>query len=147
MAKMEKANIAPLGQLNFANISNSVGLGEVNDRNDVMLIQAMFRLLGDEKSSASALLGMRMKDLPDITGIFDEKTIKAIWIYQRHNSYDLLKIDGKVHPGSYQGRIIKKTFGARHMMITHLNFFLRFGNWELKADIEAIAPNLVFETM
>ena len=149
MAKMEIATLDDLKILH-ANISDIVGVGEKNERNDVMLVQALFKLVGYIDRRAKEFFGLAAKDLPEPTGDFDEKTIRTIWAFQRKMSYRLLNIDGKIHPASYQDRVIKKAFrGGRLMAITLLNMETIDGETSLKAAnlqeaVKKLAPAIIF---
>jgi hypothetical protein len=149
MAKIEMADLGVLKK-NHANISDIVGIGEKNERNDVMLIQALFKLAGWLEVDARKLFGLNTKDLPEPTGDFDEKTKQALWAFQRKNSNRLLNIDGKVHPASYQNRVIKNAYkGGRVMAITLLNMnadngvlFLNTG--DVSEAVKKISPLIIF---
>lgn len=99
------------------NVSYPVGPGERNERNDVMLVQALLVIVANED-----VVGFneyfKPTDVPEITGIFDFKTQRAIWTYQRATT-GVMRIDGKIHPGHYKNRVIK--YGLFPMTITSLN--------------------------
>src|SRR3712207_172258 len=80
------------------NVSDIVGIGERNERNDVMLIQALFKIFGYNDLQAKEHFNLAAEDLPEPTGDFDEKTRVAIWEFQIRMSYRLLNADGKIHP-------------------------------------------------
>lgn len=121
MAKIEIATFEDVKD-KHVNISDIVGVGEKNERSDVMLIQALFKIVGRADIPAKKYFGLAAKDLPEPTGDFDNKTIQAIWAFQRKMSYCLLNVDGKIHPASYKDKVIKKAFsGGRLMAITLLN--------------------------
>jgi hypothetical protein len=147
MATIEIADINKM-KLTHVNIADIVGVGEKNDRNDIMLIQSMFKLIGWSEFYAKRFFGLPINDLPEPTGNFDEKTIRAIWAFQRKMAYRLLKIDGKIHPASYQNRVIKNAFQGRVMAITLLNLNLidgalvKYNTSEVEA-LKLIAPQLV----
>lgn len=131
------------------NISHRVGTGEINDKNDVLLIQTLIKLVGFSDHKAREKFGLAKKDLPEPTGAFDRQTMKAIWGYQRKMAHRLLKIDGKVHPASYKDRLVKKVGTARLMMITLLNLeaideALITYKTDLIPAIKQISPNIVF---
>lgn len=150
MAKIEIATLDDLKD-RHANISDIVGVGEKNERNDVMLIQALFKLVGHNEREAKRFFGEAAKDLPEPTGDFDEKTIRAIWAFQKKMSYRLLNIDGKIHPASYRDRVIKKAFrGGRLMAITLLNMEAVNGTVQLGLGgglpeaVKKLAPAIIF---
>jgi hypothetical protein len=133
-----------------ANISDIVGIGGKNERNDVMVIQALFRLVGYIDRTAKEFFGLTVKDLPEPTGDFDEKTIRAIWAFQRKMSYRLLNIDGKIHPADYKNRILGNAFnkGSRLMAITLLNDAALDGEVALETAnkeeaIRKLAPSII----
>ena len=74
------------------NISDVVGVGEKNERNDVMLIQTLFKLIGWGDVAAKMKFGLSVTDLPEPTGIYDFKTTQAIWGFQRewYIAYEML---------------------------------------------------------
>jgi hypothetical protein len=147
MAHIEIADLHVL-KLEHANISDAVGVGEKNDKNDVMLIQALFKLVGYNPRTAKLNFGLDLNDLPDPTGDFDEKTIKAIWGFQRKRSLRLLNIDGKIHPASYKNRVLKNAFRGRVMAITLLNLealdgaLMNHGTETIPA-LKLLAPQLI----
>lgn len=61
-----------------------------------MLIQALFKLAGFLNGYAKQKFGMSNKDLPEITGFLDMKTLQTIWAFQRHNASRLLKTNQSV---------------------------------------------------
>jgi hypothetical protein len=150
MAKIDMANIPPM-QVEHANISDAVGNGEKNEKNDVLLIQALFKLVGYNDRHARKFFGLAVKDLPEATGSFDEKTRRAIWAFQYQSAHRLLNVDGKIHPASYQNRVIKNAFkaGTRLMIITLLNIEAPEGAVINHSDavipaIKKIAPSIIF---
>jgi hypothetical protein len=148
MATIDTADLSLL-KTEHANVSNVVGIGEKNEKNDVLLVQSLFRLVGFSEFFAKKFFGIALKDLPEPTGSLDEKTIWAIWGFQRHNAGRLLNIDGKIHPANYQGRVIKKAFLGRVMAITFLNSFAIDGalvnfNTDVIPAIKQIAPSIIF---
>lgn len=121
MATIETVDFGPFGKYKYANISTVVGEGLKNDRNDVLLIQTLFRLIGSGEVFSRAFFGLEPHELPAVNGICDKDTIKAIWKFQRHRRHRLLNVDGKIHPGSFQNRVLTGGPEARQMMITLLN--------------------------
>jgi hypothetical protein len=106
------------------NVHFSVGSKGDNGPADVMLIQTMFRYLAHIKGIPTQYLGLRLKDLPEITGYCDDKTKQAILKFQIKNAKHLLKIDGLIHPASYEDRNIKAG-EPRLMSITLLHFYAK----------------------
>jgi hypothetical protein len=110
------------------NVDQPVGKNQRNLKEDVMLIQAMFKKLAELKSPA--FLGLRSRDaVPEPTGNFDDgKTENAIWAYQRKNAKRSLRVDGVIHPAAYENRNIKVDFTWATnplMTITLLHFDLQ----------------------
>lgn len=149
MAKIEIANLGDVKD-KHVNISGIVGVGEKNERNDVMLIQALFKLVGYSDFNAKKYFGLAAEDLPQLTGDFDQKTIRAIWGFQRKMSYRLLNTDGKIHPASYENRVLRKAFtGGRLMAITLLNMealeqAVMLNVKEVPDAVKKIAPAIIF---
>ena len=120
MAKIETAKLGMSDHLVFSsshlNISGIVGAGGKNERNDVMLIKALLFLNKNKKDVSDAKFwgssAISLIDLPEITGIIDAKTIQDIWEFQKHNASRLLSLDGKIHPASYQNRVIKNALST-----------------------------------
>lgn len=130
------------------NISDVVGVGQKNNRNDVMLIQTLFNLIGVSEVKARMNFGLSKSDLPEPTGIFDTKTHQAIWAFQRKMANRLHNIDGKIHPASYKNRVLNAGPGKRQMMITLLNLValdeaLMYCKLDLIPAIKKISPMLV----
>lgn len=149
---MAKIEIAALDDINekHANISDIVGIGGKNEKSDVMLIQVLFKLIGYSDFYAGKFFGLAAKDLPEPTGDLDEKTIRAIWSFQRKMSYRLLSLDGKIHPANYKDRVLKKAFrGGRLMAITLLNMEAIDRTIALKSSdvpeaVKKLAPAIIF---
>ena len=150
---MAKIEIATLGNVKtqHANVSNVVGIGVINERNDVMLIQALFKLIGYTNIYAKRYFGLSANDIPELTGIFDVKTILAIWGFQRIMSSRLLSADGKIHPASYKDRVLKNALykGSRLMAITLLNIeavetAIQQELGDVPVAVKKIAPTIMF---
>jgi hypothetical protein len=121
MATIEIADLGSV-KMSHVNVTYPVGRGQRNEKNDVMAIQALFKLVGNSDLHAGIFFGLSARDLPDITGRFDEKTNRAILALQRKMSSRLLSADGMIHPASYRNRILQNALnGARLMVITWLN--------------------------
>ena len=150
MARIEIANLKG-DKVNHANISGVVGPGGRNERNDVMLIQALFKVVGAENSHMTKeRFGIeRYRDLPIITGDLDPLTIETIWRFQRHNAHRLLSVDGKIHPANYEKRELKEPHLKPVMMITYLNIEAEFFTenrfkGDIALAIKHYAPSIVF---
>jgi hypothetical protein len=129
MAHIDEANMN--GKIErHANISDIVGPGQINKLSDVMLIQALFSLIGLKDEYRKSILS-DVPHLPAINGIFDEKTRLAIWSFQNASSFALLSVDGRVHPALYENRIIRP---GRKMMITVLN---ELASWTLTVAVNS----------
>ena len=124
MAKKELVTLDGEAEIGF-NVEQSVGFGGVNKIGDVMLTQAMLLYLVESGKDMFAVTGFKSaKELPEVTGKFDEMLGNAIKTYQAHTPKLLLKIDGIIHPASYAGRNIKYTgdsHAKRLMTITRLH--------------------------
>ena len=132
------------------NVSEIVGEGQKNERNDVMLIQTLFKLVGFSDTASKNKFGLPMKDLPEPTGVYNEKTTRAIWGFQRKMAHRLRNMDGKIHPASYKNRVLKKGVHAPQMMITLLNFFasdeaLMANHHDLLSAIKKNSPSIIFD--
>lgn len=136
-------------QTNHVNISGIVGLGQRNDINDVMLIQALFKLISLDISIRNKL-GFQPDDFPEPTGVFDKKTIQVIRKFELKMRNGLLNVDGKIHPANYKNRFLGNAFnrGSRLMIITQLNLLAyetqanRQGD-SVEAAIRKLAPSIV----
>ena len=151
MAQIDKADLKVLKE-HHANVSETIGVGEKNEKNDVLLIQVLFKLVGFSDHYAKKYFGLTVKDLPELNGKLDEKTIRAIWSFQRKMSHQLQNVDGKIHPASYSDRVLKKAYqGGRVMVITLLNMLapdgaLMYYNTDVVSAIKVIAPQLIFKS-
>ncbi len=150
---MATIEIATLGNVKtqHANVSNVVGIGGINERNGVMLIQALFKLIGFQDIYAKRYFGLSANDIPEPTGILDVKTILSIGGVQRMMSSRLLNNDGKIHPASYKDRVLKNALykGSRLMAITLLNMeavetAISQDLGDVPVAIKKIAPTIMF---
>ena len=147
MATLELVNFKQLSSpVEQANISDIVGVGGSNEKSDVMLIQALFHLVGFSESFARKFFGVGLSALPAPTGDFDAKTLQAIWGFQHRMAHRLLKVDGKIHPGNYKNRVIKDITG-RLMAITLLNHLALDGalfnfSTDVIPALKQVAPQL-----
>lgn len=131
------------------NVSDKVGVGEINERNDVLLIQTLFKIIGFSDIATKHKFGLAMKDLPEPTGRYDDKLTKAIWGFQHKMRHRLRRIDGKIHPASYANRVLKKGANAPQMTITLLNIMASddaiMSNYDdLITAVKKISPSIIF---
>lgn len=110
------------------NLHFSVGEGGDNGEADVMLIQTMFHYLAHVDGKPMPYNGFPPSQLPSISGVCDSKTKLAILNFQRSHSHRLLKIDGKIEPGKYEGRNIPSK-DDRVMTITLLHLLASEMHW------------------
>ncbi|HRH45141.1 MAG TPA: hypothetical protein PKY82_26120 [Pyrinomonadaceae bacterium] len=132
-----------------ANISDLVGVGQRNERNDVMAVQALFKMISLD-GGVKIKLGLQESDFPEPTGEFNEKTIHLIRVFQLRMGNRLLNADGKIHPANYKNRFLGNAFsqGSRLMMITLLNIMARDAQVTIGANstleaIQKFAPSIV----
>src|SRR5687767_4861760 len=100
-------------------VNVTFSVGGHNDGNgpaDIMLVQALFNYIGNER-----LLGFSRQSMPVIDGRIGPQTRNAIISFQRRNTHKLLSVDGVVHPAKYEGRVI--SLNGRLMTITLLDQF------------------------
>jgi hypothetical protein len=107
-------------QLKCLNIDRPVGSCGPNSSPDVMLVQAMLEKLA-EKADPRGIGLDSWEEVPVPDGKWGPITKNAILKYQRRNAFQLLSVDGIVHPADYAGRILSP---GRRMTITQLNFDL-----------------------
>src|SRR5258708_27451329 len=101
------------------NVNYSVGMGGINRIDDLILVQAMFRFIADDGFGELSTLGISShKELPQLTGVLDEKTVNAIHKYQDRWRRLLLSTDGLIHPADYINRDLKLDATTRRMTIT-----------------------------
>jgi hypothetical protein len=103
---------------NVFNLSAPVGKGMANHFGDVMVIQAMLNVIASDPTWAE-YNGLKPSAMPGVMGRFDHKTEMAIQSFQEARRYNLLRVDGIVHPGSFGNRILK--LSGTFMTITLLN--------------------------
>lgn len=153
MARKEIINFRGL-RTNGVNTTFRVGAGGDNGRADVMLIQALFRYiynLGVHTVKVNS--GLTKYDIPRITERCDETTQRAIWKFQQANARKLLSVDGRIHPASYENRVIDSEFSDYFykkaappvMTITLLHIYASFAHPstdEYISGLIAIAPDL-----
>lgn len=152
MAHIDIAKIHGISsEVKHANISDIVGIGARNEINDVMLIQALFKLVGHSQFKARQYFNLDIKDLPEPTGDFNVKTIRAISAFQAKMQHRLLNADGKIHPANYKDRVIKNVH-KRVMVITLLNMTAQDGalmdhNTDAMSALKIVAPQLVLKAI
>jgi hypothetical protein len=132
------------------NVHYRVGRGGENRPDDVMLVQALFKLIAYEPGLADRQLGVSIAQLPEITGNCDARTQSCIRAFQLKNHNRLLNpYDGVIHPASYENRRVLSS-GVR-MAITLLSEFavdaslVRAGSGgsdDLIKDLVRIEPRL-----
>lgn len=151
MATIEKVDFGSqlLSPTEQTNISLNIGIGEKNERNDILLVQTLFSIIGFNNHKAKLNFGLEKQDLPGLTGTFDEKMAKAIWGFQRKMRHHLRNIDGKIHPASYKNRVLRKGPAAPQMMITLLNLLaideaLMEHNTDVISAVKKISPSIIF---
>jgi hypothetical protein len=85
------------------NLSFWVGIGGLNDKGDVMLIQAMLNFISEGHGDPS-MVGVKLDfDLPDVTGSLDSSTIFSIIGFQnRWMRHLLASVAGKIFPVDYK---------------------------------------------
>lgn len=103
------------------NISRSVGYKGANLLEDVMLVQAMLKLIASYSRNAAGLDDPNY-NIPEITGSIDADTYSAIGQFQLAHRNQLLTFDDRIDPAHYKGRRISKS-GRRFMTITLLHFY------------------------
>lgn len=105
MARKDKVTYNNNLTYDAVNVHYRVGSSGENRPDDVMLVQALFRLIGYEPVIARRQLGVPVAQLPEITGNCDARTQSCIRAFQRTNHSKLLNpYDGVIHPASYENR-------------------------------------------
>ena len=119
MAKRDLVTYAGAEGTKFAtvNLSFRIGARCENQREDVLLLQTLFKYIGWSQGASKNNLGTDISSLPATTGILDGKTQQTIWNFQGKNRRHLLNVDGLIHPANYAGRSIKGPFP---LMAIHL---------------------------
>lgn len=98
------------------NLSSSVGHGGENQYEDVMLVQAMLRLIAEYSRDAAGLDSPDYKP-PEVTGVIDADTHTAIGQFQIAHKNELMmkRFDGRIDPAHYKGRRLRR---SRHPVMT-----------------------------
>lgn len=110
---------------NCFNLSGSVGMKGENQFEDVMLIQAMLRLIAMFSREAAGLQDPEYQ-IPEVTGEMDADTHTAIGQFQiAHKSELMMKVfDGRIDPANYYHRKLRRshfpvmTITLLHMLAT-----------------------------
>ncbi|MGI8810995.1 MAG: hypothetical protein ACR2IH_00510 [Pyrinomonadaceae bacterium] len=89
------------------NVTNAVGAGGSNLFDDVVLVQAMLRLIAGYSLSAAGLTEAGYR-APEVSGTMDNDTYTAIGQFPIANNGNLIvgTFDGRVDPAHYKGRKI-----------------------------------------
>lgn len=105
MAKIEKISwSSPFDTSEFINVSNSVGSCGVNRKDDVMVVQALFKFLLPINRGGNPPIGIPDSECPEPTGTFDKATARLIRKFQAKH-YPRISRDGIIHPaknGKYE---------------------------------------------
>jgi hypothetical protein len=153
MAKRETMTVNGKGGFACLNIDLPVGRSQANTKNDVKLIQAMFRKLAEWNPQGPKFLGLgSWNEVPDpkaADGNFEDgRTEKAIWSYQRKFARRLLRVDGIIHPASYQDRNIKGRWSEIRLMtitLLHehlLDYSIMASKEDYMTEIKRFVPDL-----
>ncbi len=149
MARIDTATIRNQ-KYRHVNVCYPVGTGEVNRKDDVMLIQALMRIINYHEGN-QYLFGEMSKNMPAPNGIWDDRTLWAIWTFELNLKHSLLKADGKIHPANYKNRNLKNvTDKVRLMTITRMNFYaldgshVKYQGVNVPDAVTFEAPEIVF---
>ena len=139
------------GRKNVAvNVSAIVGHGGQNRKDDVMLIQGLFKYIAIGLSPNSLGLGGEYQ-VPDITGDMDGETSSAIVQFQITNAGKLLGkngfADSRIHPADYNNRHLHSGIGKRYMAITYLHLMandssVMQGHFDYVQGLAQLSPEL-----
>ena len=102
------------------NLTGSVGAGCPNATADVKLVQCIFTTLAMNSPYTHLNLGTRNENIPGPNGRYTAAMGQVISNYQKAHSSLLLSADGRIHPASFNGRLLR-TGGVRMMTIQMLN--------------------------
>jgi hypothetical protein len=107
------------------NLTKSVGIPGDNLFDDVMLVQAILRLIALSDPDVAGFGGPQSR-IPEITGVMDIDTYAAIVQFQiTHKSELLTKVsDGRIDPARYKGRPLPRGPGPV-MTITLLHYMAK----------------------
>jgi hypothetical protein len=88
------------------NLSKPAGDKQFNQRDDVLMVQALLRLIV-EAFHGGRMTGMKSAgEVPDFNGRMDAVTLAAIRTFQRRWAHNLIRSDGVIHPARYRFRNI-----------------------------------------
>jgi hypothetical protein len=142
MANIELINFGPDGEERGFNIGAPVGHGGKNHKGDVMLLQAMFKYIHSYNDRVFSY-GVLPPALPAVTGDFNHPTAKVIANYQNKWAHVVLRVDGLIHPASYENRILADRSSNRLMTITLLHLHACYAARNLgDADYTEAIPRL-----
>lgn len=152
---MPQKEIINLSGLKTRGVNTNFTVGQKGDNGpaDVMLIQALLRYITTKAQHIiRSQTGLTSHDLPKANGICDVKTNQAILKFQRANAQKLFSVDGKIHPASNNGRVIKSEMtdylyhkkATPIMTITLLNLYAYYAedNENFISELIKIAPDL-----
>lgn len=122
MAQFEFITLKGGQTVSTVNVRKVVGNGGVNLREDVLLIQALFKFIAEHLGPHAIFGSQSGYEVPEITGVMDAATYSAIGEFQIRNLRNLLMktFDGRIHPASYKNREIQLQ-GKPLMSITYLH--------------------------
>jgi hypothetical protein len=132
------------------NVSGIVGFAGANYRDDVMLIQGLFKYISDGLYPEALGLGGNYK-VPEITGEMDADTYSAISEFQIRNAGSLLmsRFDGRIHPANYKNRSLTTGGNKRYMSITLLHIMatdaaVMQGHHDFTQGLTKLNPKLAY---
>ena len=103
------------------NVSKPVGDEQFNQRDDVLMVQALLRLIVDA-FHGGRMTGMNSaREVPDFNGRMDAVTLAAIRTFQKRWAHNLIRSDGVIHPAQYRFRNITASAQGPLMTITMLH--------------------------
>lgn len=127
MARIETAHIGN-SYFKHVNVCFPVGIGCINLKDDVMLIQSLFRII-NYNPGYQQVFGLLSKNLPQPDGVFNERTLWTIQTFQINMRHRLLSADGKIESAQYKNRHLRNVNNnSRLMTITLLNFMVLDGS-------------------
>ena len=103
------------------NLSSSVGHGGANKWDDVIFIQAAFKLL--REAWGDTLRVSSEYDTPEVTGIMDNETHSFLTEFQVKNRDRLLFqnfVDARIDPAHYQGRTLRPNRSLLTITLIHV---------------------------
>jgi hypothetical protein len=121
MARKEMLVTESDAKMDAVNLDFRVGAGGENHKDDVMVVQSLFRYISLEQDHARRFLGNIV--IPKIDGICGGVTLRAISHFQHKHAHRLLRVDGVIHPANYGKRHVGWMASSPVMTITLLHFF------------------------